>query len=98
MIYITFEWDPWKAKGNRAKHGVSFEEARSVFYDENGILIHDPDHSNDEDRFILLGMSTKLRLLVVSHTYRQHDDVIRLISARKAAPEEHEEYGRQKQK
>ena len=91
---LRFEWDADKERGNWRKHGVSFEEARSVFYDENGLLIHDPDHSEEEDRYLLLGMSVKPRLLVVSHTYRSHDHVIRLISARAATPQERRRYGR----
>ena len=71
----------------------SFEEARSVFFDENGILIHDPDHSEQEDRYLMLGMSAKARLLVVSHTYRNNDHAIRLISAWLATPQEHNQYG-----
>ena len=96
MIYITFEWDSWKARRNQLKHRVSFEEAESVFSDEAGVLIHDPGHSDEEDRFLLLGMSSKLRLLVISHTYRKSDDVIRLISARRAMPSEYEQYGGRK--
>jgi len=78
---LRFEWDQRKNVGNRAKHGVSFEEAVEVFTDERGILIPDPDHSDTEDRFILLGTSS-LRTLVVCHCYRA--DVIRIFSARKA--------------
>lgn len=94
---IRFEWDPAKDRRNRRRHGVSFAEARSVFFDEHGILIHDPDHSDVEDRYLLLGMSAKLRLLVVSHTYREDDHIVRLIPAWKATPQEHEQYGRTKQ-
>ena len=88
-----FLWDPDKEKANRIKHGVSFEEAQTAFYDENGRMIHDPDHSEDEDRFILLGMSTKPRMLMVCHCYRSQDSVIRLISARKATRNEQKQYG-----
>ena len=71
------------------KHGVSFEEAQSVFWDETARLIDDPDHSEDEDRFLLLGYSLQARCLIVSHCYQESDSVIRLISARRAtAPEE----------
>jgi uncharacterized protein len=93
---IRFEWDSAKDRRNQRRHGVSFPEARTVFLDENGILIHDPDHSEKEDRYLLLGMSAKLRLLVVSHTYREEDRVVRLISAWKATPQEHDQYGRTK--
>lgn len=84
MSNIRFEWDPRKAKSNLRKHGISFEEAQSVFYDENGRLIEDPDHSEDEDRFILLGVSSNSRVLIVCHCYRENDEVVRIISARKA--------------
>ncbi len=91
---ISFDWDPAKARSNQRKHGVSFIEASSAFFDENGVLIHDPDHSEQEDRYLLLGMSAKLRLVVVSHTYRENDRVIRLISARLADSTERRQYGR----
>ena len=94
MNEISFEWDKHKDRVNQRKHGVGFEEASSVFFDEEGVLIHDPDHSSDEDRFLLLGISRKLRLLVVSHTYRNDDRTIRLISARVASSSEHGQYGR----
>ena len=89
---IHFDWDPAKDRKNQRKHGVSFVEASSVFFDEKGILIHDPDHSEEEDRYLLLGMSAKLRLLVVSHTYRDDDQKIRLISAWHATPQERHQY------
>jgi uncharacterized protein len=92
MSAIQFAWDKAKAGVNWRKHGVSFEEASTAFADENGRLKHDPDHS-EEDRFILLGFSAKLRLLIVCHAYRENDKVIRLISARKATPSEHKQYG-----
>lgn len=88
---LSFEWDPAKARENVRKHGVSFDEARTVFSDDQAILLHDPDHSADEDRFVLLGLSAQLRVLVVVHAYRQ-DDVVRLISARKATPTERAQY------
>ena len=94
MDALSFEWDQRKNEINRRKHGVSFEEASSIFFDEEGILIHDPDHSEAEDRYLLIGMSEKLRLLVVSHTYRNDDQTIRLISARIAIPQERRQYGR----
>jgi uncharacterized DUF497 family protein len=81
---IQFVWDPKKNFANKRKHGVSFEEAQTVFYDEDARLIPDPDHSEEEDRFIILGRSIHLRILVVCHCYREDDEVIRLISARKA--------------
>jgi uncharacterized DUF497 family protein len=88
MSALHFEWDERKAAANVKKHGVSFEEARSVFYDERAKLIDDPDHSEDEDRFVLLGLSSALRLLVVCHCYRGDGGVIRFISARKATAKE----------
>ncbi|MBI3291651.1 MAG: BrnT family toxin [Elusimicrobia bacterium] len=90
---LRFDWDPTKAHNNQRKHGVMFVEASSVFFDEHGILIHDPDHSDEEHRYLLIGMSAKLRLLVVSHTYREEDRVIRLISARLADSAERRQYG-----
>jgi uncharacterized protein len=76
------------------KHNISFEEARTVFFDENAIQFFDPDNSNDEDRFIMLGMSFKLRVIVVCHCFRETDTVIRIISARKADKNEEQEYWR----
>ena len=84
MSQIHFEWDDRKNISNKKKHGIFFEEAESVFQDANGRLIADPDHSEDEDRFVLLGMSEALRLLVVCHCYKENDSLIRIISARKA--------------
>jgi uncharacterized protein len=93
MDEIFFVWDPKKNILNQSKHdGIDFEEARTVFYDEFARVIYDPNHSSDEDRFIILGLSTKLRLLVVCHCYRESDSVIRLISARKATKKEAETY------
>lgn len=89
---MRLTWDKRKNSGNRKKHGVSFEEAETVFYDENARLIHDPDHSIDEDRFILLGLSVRLRVLVVCHCYRQGDAMIRISSARKATKKEQKRY------
>ncbi len=85
---LTFVWDDIKASANLDKHGVSFDEARSVFHDEHARLIIDPDHSDEEERFIILGLSSTPRLLVVCHCYRENDAVIRLISARKATRRE----------
>jgi len=89
---IHFESDSRKAALNMRKHGVSFEEARTVFFDDYAKVIDDPDHSESEDRFILLGVSSALRLLLVCHCYRQGDSVIRIISARKASPRESKQY------
>ena len=93
MISMRFTWDEAKAAENLRKHGVSFEEGSTVFADENARLKHDPDHSQQEDRFILLGFSARLRLLIVCHAYRENDEVIRIISARKATPNERKQYG-----
>jgi uncharacterized DUF497 family protein len=89
---LRFEWDPAKNALNRRKHGVSFGEATTVFADETALLIDDPDHSDAEDRFVLLGLSSRLRVLVVVHCYRADDAVIRLISARKADRQERARY------
>jgi uncharacterized DUF497 family protein len=94
MSDLVFRWDPRKDALNQEKHGVSFEEAKSVFYDDNARLIDDPDHSAEEDRFILLGFSSSLKLLVVCHCYRENESVIRIISARKAAKFEARNYQR----
>jgi uncharacterized DUF497 family protein len=92
MDSIKFEWDEVKASSNVNKHGVSFEEARTVFYDERAKLIGDPDHSENEDRFILLGLSSSLRAIIVCHCYRSEGNVIRIISARKATTNETKAY------
>lgn len=92
MSTLRFEWNPAKASANAIKHGVTFEEARTVFFDERARLIDDPDHSREEERFILLGLSSALRLLVVCHCYRGKGDVIRIISARKATASESRSY------
>ncbi len=94
MSELHFEWEKSKAAANIKKHGVSFEEAKSVFADERARLIVDPDHSEDEDRFILLGYSSTLRLLVVCHCYRSDESIIRIISARKANRHEAASYKR----
>ena len=88
MSEIRFEWDEKKHALNKRKHGVSFNEGQTVFADENGLLLDDPDHSHDEDRFILLGMSTSSRILVVICCERHHGNKIRIISARKATKKE----------
>ena len=92
MKRIVFEWDENKNALNKKKHHVSFEEAQTFFIDENAMLINDPDHSESEDRFILLGMSTRLHMLVVCHCYRKDDEIIRIISARKANRPEQKTY------
>ncbi|MCK9540323.1 BrnT family toxin [Dokdonella sp.] len=92
MTELRFEWDPAKAAANFKKHGVGFVEAKSVFADERAKLIADPAHSDDEDRFVLLGLSTKLKLLVVCHCYRSKSNTIRVISARKATATESRQY------
>ncbi len=94
MSELRFEWDPAKAAANRRKHGVGFEEAQTVFSDEYALLLEDPEHSTAEDRFILLGLSAALRVLVVVHCYRVREDVIRIISARRATRHERDSYAR----
>lgn len=93
MNEIKFEWDENKNTINKRKHGISFEEAQTVFRDEEALLIDDPDHSQEEERFIILGFSEKANLLVVCHCYRASDSIIRLISARKATRTEQGYYG-----
>ncbi len=88
MKQLEFEWDDAKNRSNRRKHGVSFEEACSAFQDPRARIIPDPDHSDDEDRFVLLGLSEELRLLVVCHCLRGEDFAVRIISARKATRQE----------
>ena len=92
MDMIRFEWDPNKNEINKKKHKISFEEAQTVFYDTQALVIDDPDHSQEEERFIILGLSRKANLLVVCHCYRESDTVIRLISARKATATEAQYY------
>lgn len=89
---MEFEWNSRKASSNQRKHGVSFDEAQSAFLDENARLMTDPEHSGDEERYVLLGLSTRLRLLVVCHCYRKQDGVIRIISARRADKSERNQY------
>jgi uncharacterized DUF497 family protein len=86
-------WDPRKARENLRKHGVSFEEAVTAFSDDEALLLDDPDHSTEEERFVLLGLSGALRLLTVVHCYRVDDEVIRVISARRATRSERVQYG-----
>ncbi len=92
MSDIRFEWDSRKNRANKSKHGVSFEEARTAFFDEHARVIADPEHSESEDRFVLLGLSIELRVLVVCHCYRESDHVVRIISARKADASERQQY------
>jgi hypothetical protein len=94
MAELRFECDERKNATNRRKHGVSFEEAQTVFFDEHALLIADPDHSEREERFVLLGLGHGLRVLAVCHCYRRRGDVIRIISARKANQAEREGYER----
>jgi len=92
MAAPRFEWDPRKDAENQRKHRISFQEARTVFADEYAVLVDDPDHSTAEERYILVGLSTSFRVLVVVHTYRRGDDTIRIISARKATKPERQQY------
>jgi len=94
MDYISFTWDFKKALGNKQKHNILFEEAKTAFWDENAIVISDPDHSNSEERFLLIGISARLKLLVVVHCYQDNDSTIRIISARKATRKEETTYAR----
>ncbi len=93
---LRFEWDTKKASSNERKHGVTFDEAKSVFSDENALVIPDPDHSQAEDRFIILGMSSHDRALVVVHCFREEGAVIRIISARRAGTKEQKPYWEKK--
>ena len=95
MSDVHFTWDEAKDRENWRKHGVSFEEARTVFYDEHALRFFDPDHSQQEERFLMLGMSLRLRILIVCHCFREDDSVIRIISARKATRGERNHYGRE---
>ncbi len=92
MDELKFEWDENKNEINKKKHKISFEEAKTVFYDEEALLIDDPEHSQEEERFIILGLSKKANLLVVCHCYRASETVIRIISARKATKSETKQY------
>jgi len=93
MPYIHFAWDQKKNLTNIQKHNVSFEDARTAFYDPNAKIIYDPEHSHDEDRFILLGLNRAVKLLVVCHYYNEKNETIRIISARKANKKESMQYG-----
>ena len=92
MEYISFEWDKTKSIKNEEKHGVSFKEAQSVFYDESAVEFFDDTHSDDEDRFLLLGRSNNFRILMICHCVRENESKIRIISARKATKNELEFY------
>ena len=92
METIRFEWDENKNSINKEKRHIAFEEAKTVFYDEEALVIDDPEHSEEEERFIILGFSKKANLLVVCHCYRESDTVIRIISARKATTNESRQY------
>lgn len=91
---MTYEWDEVKAQLNIAKHGVSFDEAKTAFCDEYGLIVFDEEHSDNEERFYLLAMSQKERILVVVHCYKD-GDIIRIISARKATAKEKKQYKEQ---
>jgi uncharacterized DUF497 family protein len=92
MVSLRFTWDPLKARTNEKKHGVTFVEAQTAFLDERARLLDDPEHSTEEHRFILLGLSARLRVLVVVHAYHETAGLIRLISARRATPRERTQY------
>ncbi|MBN2894530.1 MAG: BrnT family toxin [Campylobacterales bacterium] len=92
MKSLKFEWDPAKASSNIKKHGISFDEAKTVFEDDFARLMPDPDHSEEEERFILLGMSYTLKILSVVHCYRDEDGVMRIISARASTKNEERQY------
>jgi uncharacterized protein len=89
---MRFEWDEKKNQANQKKHGISFEEAQTIFYDPLTKVAPDPDHSDDEERFLAVGHSDGHRLLIVAHCYRQPDETIRIISARRLTKEEREQY------
>jgi uncharacterized protein len=93
MEGLQFIWDEKKNQANRRKHGVTFEEAQTAFFDERAKVYFDPDHSENEERFILLGVSYRLRTLIVCHCYREEESLIRIISARRADRREQEDYG-----
>lgn len=95
---MKFEWDKKKQKINIQKHGIDFEEAKTVFYDEEALLITDPEHSSSEERFVILGISKKTNLLTVCHCYRENEEVIRIINARKATTKEKKQYVAQKER
>ena len=92
MSELSFEWDSKKAESNSVKHGVTFEEAKSVFFDEYALIIPDPEHSANEERFVLMGLGRHMRVLVVVHCYRAKGSSIRIISARRAGTKEQKPY------
>lgn len=92
MNKLIFQWDEQKNRINQKKHGISFDEAKSVFFDDNAIQFWDDDHSETEERFLLLGKSYKMRLLLIVHCYQEEDSIIRIISARKATKNESKNY------
>ena len=94
MKMIDFEWDENKNRINIEKHGIAFEEASTVFYDDYAVLFDDPDHSAEEERFLILGITRKENLCIVSHCYRRNDEIIRIISARKATKHEIKTYNK----
>ena len=93
MSQLRFDWDSEKNRINQKKHGVSFEEAKTVFYDDNAIQFWDDYYFNGEERFLLLGRSSKMRILLIVHCFREQESIIRIISARKATKNETQEYG-----
>lgn len=93
---ISFSWDDRKNEANKKKHGISFDEAKTVFYDENAIRYFDPDHSDDEDRFLMVGVSQHIRILIVCHCFMKEGSVIRIITARKATKGEEDNYWRER--
>ena len=92
MDTLRFEWDPNKNEINKKKHGLSFEAAKEVFYDEFAILFDDPDHSIEEDRFLIIGSIKSQKICIVSHCYRDNENCIRIISARQATKTEQRIY------
>ena len=94
MSMIEFQWDEAKNISNQQKHNVSFEEAQSVFYDPYARVLADAQHSEEEERFIILGLSARLHVLIVCHCYRENEEIIRIISARKANRSETAQYNR----
>lgn len=89
---ILFEWDETKNEKNQKKHGVAFEDAKTVFYDDHAILFDDPEHSVDEERFLIIGLAENNGICIISHCYRESADIIRIISARRATKKEKATY------
>ena len=98
MANLSFDWDERKERANQRKHRVSFVEAQTVFFDDDAVQYPDPDHCDDEARFLMVGRSFQLRILLVCHCYRAEESVIRIISARKATAKERGVYLRRKQR